>query len=419
MSFITSAVRMWLTRSFKPFEFSKEYDSILNFADTENQGLYVHIPFCRSICDFCPYCKTLFDEEKAKKYVESLLKEIDLVGAMSGKDKVRVTSVYFGGGSPAMLADDIEDIIQCLEKYFIITEGIGIELHPHDVNEKTLLKLKHAGVTKLSIGIQSFQKDYLSMLGRSGTNYDNMFRELSKVSFETVSMDFIFALPGQTIQLLAADIETAFSNGANHIAVYPFIDFTFTKRKFSKIRESEKKKLLYDMVEYCEEKGYVRDSIWTFSKDGNAKYSSMTRENFIGFGCSATTLLMDQFKINTFDIDEYIARIDSGKPATALTIKFTLRQRMAYYLFWTAYAMRVNEDRFREFFGKSLKKSYGLELGIARLFGFVKKDGSDYLMTTVGSYYYHYFENFYTLSYIDQMWNLMRKKAFPEKLVIK
>ena len=81
--------------------------------------------------------------------------------------------------------------------------------------------------------------------------------------------------------------------------------------------------------------------------------------------------------------------------------------------------MRVNEDRFRELFGKSLKKSYGLELGIARLFGFVKKDGSDYLMTTVGSYYYHYFENFYTLSYIDQMWNLMRKKAFPEKLIIK
>ncbi len=72
----------------------------------------------------------------------------------------------------------------------------------------------------------------------------------------------------------------------------------------------------------------MRDSIWTFSKTGNSRYSSMTRDNFLGFGCSATTLLERQFKINTFDVDAYIERMQQGRIATALTLEFTLRQRM-------------------------------------------------------------------------------------------
>ena len=77
-----------------------------------------------------------------------------------------------------------------------------------------------------------------------------------------------------------------FTHGANHIAIYPFIDFTFTDRKFTKMTNNEKKRLLYEIVEYCIEKLYVRDSIWTFSNRETSKYSSMTRDNFPGFGCS-------------------------------------------------------------------------------------------------------------------------------------
>ncbi|MDD4324692.1 MAG: radical SAM protein [Eubacteriales bacterium] len=419
MGILTSTARMWLTRSPKPFTFVSEYENQFFYQDSENLGLYVHIPFCRSICDFCPYCKTLFNPELASRYVDALLKEIDLVGSMHGGIKVHVTSLYFGGGTPALIADDIHRIIIRLKEYFVISEGIGLELHPQDVSEETLVKLKQAGVTKISIGVQSFQKGYLDLLGRRENDFEPMFNALTKVSFETISMDFIFALPNQTIDSLKADIETAFSNGANHIAVYPFIEFTFTERNFSKMKEKEKKTLLYQLVEYCEGQGYVRDSIWTFSKDGDSKYSSMTRENFLGFGCSATTLLKDRFKINTFDISHYIERVENRNLPTALTLKFSLRQRMVYYLFWTAYTMRVNRSSFDTFFDRSLEQCYGFELQIARMLGFVRKENNDYIMTTRGSYYYHYFEHFYTLSYIDQMWNLMQNNAFPEKLTIR
>lgn len=419
MGVITTLTRAWLTRTFKPFHFTNEYDNMLDYQDTKGLGLYVHIPFCRSLCSFCPYCKVVYDEALAEQYIEALLKEIDMVGSTVGIDKKQVTSLYFGGGTPALLLNDIDCIIKRIERYFTITEGIGLELHPKDVTEETLAILKAAGVSKISIGIQSFQEKYLKLLGREEFDYDEMFKALKRVRFETVSMDFIFALPSQTIENIKNDIETAFNNGANHIAIYPFIDFTFTDRNFIKMSNRRKKKLLYEIVDYCKERGYVRDSIWTFSKNGTSKYSSMTRENFLGFGCSATTLLKDHFKINTFDIKEYQRRIKSDNLPTALTLNFTLRQRMVYYLFWTAYSMRVSPIDFREFFGESLERNYGFEIILARILGFVRKEKNQYIMTTKGSYYYHYYENFYTLSYIDRMWHLMKNEALPKELIIK
>lgn len=415
MSFITSLTRMWLTRTTKPFAFKNEYDRILPYAECENLGLYVHIPFCKSICNFCPYCKVRYSAELCDRYIDSLIREIHIVGSRYTKRK-KVTGLYFGGGTPALAADRIKGIVDALNEHFIITEGIGLELHPDNVNAKVLQMLKDAGVTKISIGIQSFSDKYRTVLGRKKIDTAKMLSALSSVPFETVSMDFIFALPGQNYDDLKSDIDTAFSLGANHVAVYPFIDFTFTESPVAAMPKKDKRKLLDSITQYCLEKGYSRNSIWTFSSKPNASYSSMTRDNFIGFGCSAASLFKEQFKINTFDVDSYCERIRSGNLATSLTIRFTKRQRMIYWLFWTAYSTRVNAKDFEKFFGVPLKKMYGFELWAAKQLGLVREHNGTYEMTPKGAFYYHYYENFYTLSYIDRMWGIMRKEAFPEQL---
>lgn len=415
MSFITSLTRMWLTRTTKPFTFKNEYDRILPYAECENLGLYVHIPFCKSICNFCPYCKVRYSAELCDRYIDSLIREIHIVGSRYTKRK-KVTGLYFGGGTPALAADRIKGIVDALNEHFIITEGIGLELHPDNVNAKVLQMLKDAGVTKISIGIQSFSDKYRTVLGRKKIDTAKMLSALSSVPFETVSMDFIFALPGQTYDDLKSDIDTAFSLGANHVAIYPFIDFTFTESPVAVMPKKDKRKLLDAITQYCLGKGYSRNSIWTFSSKPNANYSSMTRDNFIGFGCSAASLFKEQFKINTFDVDSYCERIRSGNLATSLTIRFTKRQRMIYWLFWTAYSTRVNAKDFEKFFGVPLKKMYGFELWAAEQLGLVRKHNGTYEMTPKGAFYYHYYENFYTLSYIDRMWGIMRKEAFPEQL---
>ena len=378
-------------------------------------GLYVHIPFCKSICNFCPYCKVRYEKTLCDRYIDALLGEIHMVGNQNPGRK-KVTSLYFGGGTPALAADRLKEIIDACNAHFEITEGIGLELHPDNVNIPTLQTLKAAGITKLSIGIQSFQQKYQSVLGRKAVDSAALAEALAAVPFETVSMDFIFALPEQTFADLKQDIDTAFAIGANHIAIYPFIDFTFTKSTVKALPKKEKRQLLDAITQYCLCKGYSRNSIWTFSSEEQAGYSSMTRDNFLGFGCSATTLLKDQFKINTFDVEAYCKRIQKDKLPTSLTIHFTRRQRMIYYLFWTAYSTQVDERDFEKFFGVPLKKMYGFELWLAKRLGFATEENGVYRMTLKGAFYYHYYENFYTLSYIDKMWGLMRKEAFPEEM---
>ena len=372
MSFITTLTRMWLTRSTKPFTFTDEYDNVLPYSECDGLGLYVHIPFCKSLCTFCPYCKTAYSKEKCDRYIDALLKEIELVGNRNGKRK-QCTSLYFGGGTPALAAERIGEIVAALRKYFDITEGIGLELHPDNVTPETLRQLKAAGVTRISIGIQSFLPKF-------------------------------------------QQVDRAFEIGANHVAIYPFIDFTFTPGKVKPLAKRKKRALLDRITDYCSEKGLKRDSIWTLSSETGAKYSSMTRDNFLGFGCSATTLLQRQFKVNTFSVEAYINRIDAEKLPTSLTIRFTPRQRMIYYLFWTLYSTRLDPSDFEKFFGVPLHKMYGMEFALARLLGFLTLENGVYKMTLKGAFYYHHYENYYTLAYIDKMWGIMREQAFPEKI---
>lgn len=415
MSLFPTLTRMWLTRSVQPFRFYNEADQRLRFSHCEGLGLYVHIPFCRSLCNFCPYCKVSYSKDLCDRYIDALIQEIHLVGGQH-PGKKEVTSLYFGGGTPALAADRLGEIIAALQQHFTITQGIGVELHPADVTPPLLRTLKAAGVTKISIGIQSFQPKFQQLLGRPGVSAEALRRALTQVPFETVSMDFIFALPGQTFRDLRADIDTAFRNGANHVAIYPFIDFSFTESTVPAMPKRQKRALLDAITRYGTHRGYTRTSIWTFAKDKQASYSSMTRDNFLGFGCSATTLLRDQFKINTFSVQEYCRRVNAGLLPTALTLRFTLRQRMVYYLFWTAYSTRVDPKAFERFFGVPLDRMYGAELRLARLLGLVKKENELWRMTPRGVFYYHHYENFYTLAYIDKMWGILRREAFPEQI---
>ena len=413
MSLITTFTRTWLTRSFKPFLFENEFDAHLPFVDCDKLGLYVHIPFCKSICSFCPYCKTIYSKELCDKYIDALIQEIRMVGSQYDGKK-ETTSLYFGGGTPALVADRIGEIIEVINEYFIVTEGVGVELHPDNVTVETLWELKAAGVTKISIGIQSFSEKFQTVLGRKQVDPAKLKEALDKVAFETVSMDFIFALPNQTCEDIKSDVDIAFRNGANHVAIYPFIDFSFTKSEVKSMPKKQKKQLLDQITAYFKQQGYYRDSIWTFSNKKEAKYSSMTRDNFLGFGCSATTLLKNQFKINTFSVDEYCKRINGGELPTSLTIRFSQRQRMVYYLFWTLYSMQLDERKFERFFGVPLKRMYGFEFWLAQKLGFLTKENNIYSMTTKGAFYYHYYEQFYTLSYIDKMWGIMRNETFPK-----
>ena len=415
---LTSLLRMGLTRSFQPFRFKNLGPSPLKYKDLDNLGLYVHIPFCRTLCSFCPYCKVPYNFDTAVRYKKALLGEIELVGR-SMKGKKTVTGLYFGGGTPALMAEDLGDIIKKLQEYFIITGGIGAELHPEDITPDNLRRLKESGITMVSLGIQSFDGECLARLGRQGDDFVPKLSLVKASGFETVDVDLIFAIPGQTEESLKKDIALAFEHGATQISTYPFIDFTFAKNPHKPLSQKKKKHLLKVLSEECRKHNRVRTSVWTFALPNTRKYSSVTREAFLGFGVSATTLLKDCFKINTFSIDAYCRRIEQELLPTSLTLSFTLRQRAVYYLFWSAYGLKLFPERFEAVIGKPVEKLFGAELWLLEKLGYIRREKNYYEMTEKAATYYHRIEQVYTTAYIDRMWRISRNTAFPDEIVLR
>jgi oxygen-independent coproporphyrinogen-3 oxidase len=415
---LTSLLRILLTRSFKPFVFGNKNSAKINYGNEKNMGLYVHIPFCRTICSFCPYCKVVYHKDRANLYKKALLKEIETAGS-ENRSKKDVTSLYFGGGTPALMIDDLKDIIAALNRYFTIHGGIGIELHPDDITGENLSLLKDAGITMVSIGIQSFNETCLEKLGRSPSGFKEKIVLTASMGFKALDVDLLFAIPGQSEEILLQDMETAFSLGATQISTYPFIDFTFAGNNYKPLPEKTKKRLLRAINNYCRETGRIRTSVWTFAKKNTQKYSSVTRDAFLGFGVSAATLLCGEFKINTFSIDAYAAKTGGNTIPSSLTLYFTRRQRAVYYLFWSIYGLKIDAEQFEQLIGVPLEKMYGPELWTACKLGILKKRGRDYHLTDRGAYYYHYIEQVYTTAYIDKMWNISGKEDFPGQIVLK
>lgn len=415
---LTSLLRIALTRSFKPFTFEGTYDNSLDFEDLDDLGLYVHIPFCRSICGFCPYCKEIHDAGRAEEYKAALLKEIELV-TMDLMEPKKVTSLYFGGGTPALMVDDLKEITESLRMHFKIDGGVGVELHPSDITDENLRKLSEAGVTMVSLGIQSFSRSCLEKLGRAWEPFEEKVRLVSEHGFEVIDVDLIFAIPGQTDEILESDIRTAFDNGATQVSTYPFINFTFADNSYKQMPENLKKRILRNLAASCSAMHLERTSVWTFAKQGTKKYSSVTRDTFLGFGVSATTLLKDIFMINTFSIDACISSVNEGSLPTSLTLNFTKRQRAVYFLFWSAYALNIDPAKFRRIVGAPLDRMYGLGIAMAEMLGFLTREDNSYELTDKAAAIYHHIEQVYTTAYIDKMWNVSRKQAFPERIVLK
>jgi menaquinone C8-methyltransferase len=415
---LTSLLRVWLTRSFKPFTFRGGVSDWPKIDDLQSPGLYVHIPFCRSICFFCPYYKTTYSEKQAEAYLSGLLEEIELTGS-SLKEKKNVSSLYFGGGTPALMSGSLKTIIDKINNYFEIEEGIGIELHPADLEERTLTDLKEAGINMVSIGIQSFSENSLKALGREQADIIGRMNRLRKFAFDVIDVDLIFALPDQSVEQLLDDMNTAFACGATQVSTYPFIDFGLPAKGCKPQPEKVKKKMLKAISNYCNDKRITRTSVWTFALEGTEKYSSVTRESFIGFGASAATLLINEFRLNTFSVDAYIDRLKNSKTPTTLKLSFTSRQRAAYHLFWSTYGLKINPETFRELSGLSLIDMYGLELWLAVKAGLLKREKKAYSLTEKGAYLYHIIEQAYTDAYISKMWKEAADEPFPAEVVLR
>lgn len=411
---ITSFLRVLLTRSFKPLMFTSKVDYNMEF-DSNEIGIYVHIPFCKTLCPFCPYNKIKYDESMINPFKTALIDEINMVGGLYSGKKV-ITSVYLGGGSPALMLNELGEIITALKKNFNISNNIGIELHPSDITKESLFKIKSIGFDMVSIGIQSFQSECLNTLGREYIDGAEKVRLVKAAGFNTIDVDLIFGIANQGEEILRKDFLMAFELGATQVSTYPFIDFSYANNIRKPLGKQKKKHLLNCLEKTSVEIGCDRTAVWTFAKRGTSRYSSITRDAFIGFGPSSTSLTKEFLKLNTFSVEEYIKCVNNGKIPTAMTMKFSERNRALYWLFWNAYTLKFNNDEFKNLFGVNLEKLFKFELRIGIALRLLTKEENSYILTKKGTYFYHLLEQKYTNRYIDKSWKKASENPWPNEI---
>ena len=405
-----------------PFVFERQ--PIVLPPKPDNLNLYIHLPFCRQLCPFCPYMKEPYNPTVSAAYQDALLQELESYHRLWGE--VNIESVYFGGGTPSMTTEIVARTLDWIAGHFRLGREIGIEVNPADVQPTVISILKNSGISLVSLGVQSFNDRLLDMLGR---DYDSKAarqagERLMGAGFTTVDTDLIFAMPTQSRGELEADIETAIELGIDQISTYPLLYFSHAPLR-KQLRQAKlktppwwaEKRMLGTIVEKTQQAGYRRSSIWSFNKPETLRYTTVTKDSFIGIGASATSKIGDYFKLNTFSVAEYIKAVKEGSPL-ALSTRLDAGGRMGYWCFWRAYDTAIDTGAFRATFGQNLPKRLRALLSLLGLAGMARRRDDTIRLTETGAYLFHLIEKEYTHAYLETMWNACLREAWPQRVVL-
>ena len=175
--------------------------------------------------------------------------------------------------------------------------------------------------------------------------------------------------------------------------------------------------MLKTAVKTASEAGYRRTAVWSFSKPQAMRYTTVTKESFVGIGVSATTIMGDYFSVNTFSVPEYIRTADKGlRPA--LATRLDTRDKMAYWLFWRGYDLAIDTEKLKPTFDRGLPFHIQGLLSLLGLLGAAKREGDTFYLTEGGAYLFHLIEKEYTHAYLERLWGACLKEAWPRRVVI-
>ena len=278
-------------------------------------GIYIHIPFCISKCNYCDFASFPKHMNMQDKYVDVLIEEI------KSRKGLSADTVYIGGGTPSVLSmNNTDRLLNAINENINLTSDVEftIEVNPATIDKaKADMCLKH-GVNRISMGAQSFNDAELKILGRIHTAEDtvNTFKLLRECGFNNINLDLMYALPNQTMDSLKCSIEQMVSLNPEHISCYglKFEEGTpfFECLKSGKIVECDEDTFadMYDIVrDTLSQSGYEHYEISNFCKKGKESKHNMKYwqdKDYIGFGLAASSKEGNRRYTHTSDINEYI-----------------------------------------------------------------------------------------------------------------
>lgn len=331
-------------------------------------GVYMHIPFCVRKCRYCDFLSGVASAESMKSYVDVLKKEI-FKQAMKYSGEYGVRSIYFGGGTPSLLpAGMIAELIETVREQFDLTSGaeITVEANPGTLTEEKLMSYLKAGVTRLSMGMQSTFDDELRLLGRIHTykEFVENYQQAVEAGFDNISVDLMLGLPGQTVDRLTESVKRLIALEPQHISAYSLIleEGTSFWEEYDEadLPEEETERLMYEKTrQLLEESGYEQYELSNYARKGyEGRHNSAywCGLEYLGMGLGASSFMKQTRWKNATDMAQY--QTNPGEPTEVEKISKNMQMEEFMFL-----GLRMNAGisykKFSQKFGVALEKIYG------------------------------------------------------------
>jgi oxygen-independent coproporphyrinogen-3 oxidase len=314
-------------------------------------GLYLHVPFCSAICNYCNFNRGLFDASLKARYVEALIAEIAAAGQAGragGAGSAGADTIFFGGGTPSLLEpSEIALIIAACEDAFDVARDreVTLEANPESVTEDRLAAYRAAGVNRLSFGVQSFRDDELKRLSRlhSADRARAAYGEARRAGFDNLSLDLMMWLPGQRVGQWLESIDRAIALAPEHLSLYmlevypnaPLKD-EMARARWSQAPDADVAAMYLTAMERLDAAGLAQYEISNVARPGrrsrhNLKY--WTDGEWLGFGCGAHSTREGARWKNVSATEEYIARIQAGESVASGMRRLPAAERLGDALF--------------------------------------------------------------------------------------
>jgi len=362
----------------KFLKLSEEFDEAMvtgtGLGGDEGSSLYIHIPFCRTLCPFCCFNRYLFKEDRARQYFINLKRELDIYIQRGFK----FSDFYFGGGTPTILMDELIGFIDYLKEKFEV-KRISLETTPLEISRENVDLLKAAGINRLSIGVQSFDNDIVKALGRPFCTGEETKEKLlmAEGEFDTLNVDFIFNFPSQSIEQFEADVATFKDLGIDQATFYPLMASPHKKnaieRRFNRIDTSREKRFYDIILRDLYPGGYKASTVWCFSK-GEKMIDEyiIDSDDYIGIGAGSVSIVKGYFYVNSFSLDRYAGFLNNNRLPIVGWRELSESEHLRYYLLTKLFGMEVDKMKFHQRFNANIQEKLRKELLFFRLFGLVQ-----------------------------------------------
>ena len=364
------------------------------------EAVYIHIPFCVKKCNYCDFLSFSHGtttSEVMKQYIQALIVEMQLAAE---RYTVKAKTIFIGGGTPSVLSEDLlEKLLSAVQQYFVTEclQEYTVELNPGTITSRKLQVMKQYGVSRLSIGVQSDNEAQLCLLGRIHT-FEQAKEAVSlarHAGFTNINLDFMYGIPGQTVEAWTATLHNAMALHPEHLSLYQLkieentVLYQWLEDGQIEEFDDETALAMYRTAQaLLEAEGYHQYEISNYAKDGYASLHNQVywrTDNYLGIGLGACSWVRPNRWNNYFDMEAYLQAIQNNHLPMQEAECLTLQEQMEETVFM---ALRMNaglsKSLFTARFGCSVEEQFAEAVKTCKANGWLAETEDCYMLTEEG-----------------------------------